>query len=138
MESEVECLLFGIVTPLKSYRLCWFINQIFDLELKKIDDLVITLHDKRKQLHFSRFRYEEQITMSAFFILENKHDGEFLLPDIKKADFILFIKGTYYQAHRQAFMQKLKLINEIQVVLPVEPKTLKSKSKIGLFDDDKG
>ncbi|MBC8045229.1 MAG: IPExxxVDY family protein [Fimbriimonadaceae bacterium] len=136
-DAESECVSIGIVSPLKDYRLCWFLNNCLDIDLQKVNDLDITDPQKRKQLLFTRFKYEEPVTRSEFYVLQNKINAAYLLPEIKQADFILLIKGSYYQQHQKEIINKIKTVQEIQITVPFDMATLKSKKNILLYDDEK-
>jgi hypothetical protein len=136
-EEEPDYLLLGIVSPMKDYRLCWLLNHALDIELEKIDDISLNIKTKKKELCFSRFHFHEPITKADYYVLQNKCDGDQLLPEIKQADYIFFIKGSYYKEHADGIVEKLYQITEIQAVLRLQDNAIKTKQNILLFDDEK-
>ncbi|MFN0274436.1 MAG: IPExxxVDY family protein [Chitinophagales bacterium] len=131
-----ECLSIGIVSPLKDYRLCWFVNKCLEIELLKIRDVIVRQPGKKKDNSFARFKYNHPLTHSVFYILQNKDAGGFFLSEMKQADYLLFIKGNYYLEHSNEIMEKLKSVEEIHAVIPIDITSLKSKHNILLYDDE--
>lgn len=136
-DADLVCVIIGIVTPLKDYRICWFINQCFLLDLIKTEPVVIENISEFKQSSFSRFKYEEELTKSVFYVLENKSGGDYLISETRQADYLFIIKGTYYQQHIDKIISKLKEIEEVQAVVQIKQGSIKNKSNILFYDDEK-
>lgn len=138
IDSEIECVSIGIVSPLRDYRLCWFLNHALDIEFCRIEDMVSNSSRAKQQNSFSRFKYEEPLTKSEYYVISNKDHADHLLPELKQADYILLIKGNYYQLHAEEIREKIKSIEGVQTAILFDIDTLRSKNNILYYDNEKG
>ncbi len=129
-EAETGFILAGLVTPLPSYRIAWYVNNSLYLQLKKTDDAVISDYSKSSHNIFARYWYNESITKSEFFLLENKSDGSLILPELKEMDYLLMIKGNYYLPHQNEVVKKLLKIKPVQTVVLLNVAKLKSGNNL--------
>ena len=79
-EEDFEGALFGIVTQLKDYRLCWHINKGLSFDLMRMNDIEIVHKKKNKTAVFSLFRFENDLDKLLVHLVSNKHQGEHLIP----------------------------------------------------------
>ncbi len=82
-EDDTNFILIAIVTPLPSYRTAWYVNNMLSLQLKKVNDAVIIDASNYTMKFFDRYCYNESITKSDFWLLENSNDGSMILPERK-------------------------------------------------------
>lgn len=130
IDSAYTFLVSGIVTPMPEYKLCWNLNHVLLADFYKTEDLTITIPELHVHQNFSRFVYQEDVTMSTFWVLQNKYSGDYLLPEVKQADYILLIKGTYYINKLKAIEKKVRTIAEIQTTITLDVKKLKNKERL--------
>ena len=130
IDPEFDFILIGIVTPLQDYRLAWFLNNILHKSLSKEEDIVISDAAGRKQLHFSRYDYFEELTMTNFHLLHNKHNTEHLIAETKEIDFFLLIKGDYYKPRKNDILKKIRSIDEIQTAVILDAEKLRGKNNL--------
>ncbi|HYV94525.1 MAG TPA: IPExxxVDY family protein [Chitinophagales bacterium] len=129
-EEDFEGALFGIVTQLKDYRLCWHINKELSFDLIRMNDIEIIHKKKNKTAVFSLFRFENDLDKLLVHLVSNKHQGEHLIPEVRQADFILVIQGEVNTDMKDIFFSLLKNIPDIQLVIPVDSSRLKSKENL--------
>ncbi len=130
IDSEIDFVLTGIISSLPDYRLCWYLNGVLALNFAKAQDIAITLPELHIQQSFSRFVFEEEITMSAFWVIQNKAAGNFLLPELKQVDYLFMIKGNYYRTKIRSIEKLLKSIMEIQAIIPIDTSQLKNGDRL--------
>lgn len=130
IDPEFNFILIGMATPLQDYRVAWFVNNVLHKQLAKTDDLIQIDPINKVQTGFARFFYEETLTMATFHLLQNKQNASFLIPELKELDFLLLIKGAYYQPRKREILKKIKQIEQIQAAVIIEPELLKSKNNL--------
>lgn len=135
-EEKPQCLAMGIVSAVKDYRLCWMLNNAFEIQLIKIDNVVAKQPGKKKETQFARFAYTDMLTKSVFFVIQNKNAGAFCIPAIKKADYLFFIKGAYYLEHATQIYNTMHAIQEIQAVIQFECSSVKTVNDILSYDNE--
>jgi hypothetical protein len=93
-DLEDDFQLIGIASHENDYRLCWALNKKMGFEFVKSNDLIIA-HPKHKiEIHYSKYFYEDEMDYLNYYLLSNKSDKGFLLPDHKNIDFLLKITGN--------------------------------------------
>lgn len=129
-EQDFEGVLFGIITQLKDYRLCWHINKELSFDLMKMNDIEITHRKKNKTAVFSLFRFENDLDKLLVHLVSNKHQGEHLISELRLADFILVIHGEVNTESKNEFFSRLKTIPDVQLVVPIDSSMVKSKENL--------
>ena len=129
-EEDFEGALFGIVTQLKDYRLCWHINKELSFDLIRMNDIEIIHKKKNKTAVFSLFRFENDLDKLLVHLVSNKHQGEHLISEVRQADFILVIHGEVNTEKKDDFFSALKNIPAIQLVVPIDSSKLKLRENL--------
>lgn len=129
-EEDFEGALFGIITRLKDYQLCWHINKELTFDLMMMDDIEIIHKKKNKTAVFSLFRFKNDLDKLLVHLVSNEHHGEHFIPEIKQADFILVIRGEVDAERKNDFFVSLKNIVAIQLVVSIDYAKLKSKENL--------
>lgn len=129
LEFDFDFKLIAITSPLKDYRLCFIINKFTETNFRKVDDLEIELKNKPKN-YFSRYLYFPENTECEFNFIANKGIDGYLVPEMKEVDFFIIIKEFIDEEDLDLFFSQLKQVNEIQAVVEINPKLLKSKDNL--------
>jgi len=129
-ETEFEGILLGIVTQLRDYQLCWHLNKMMNFEMKMMNDLEITHKKKNKTALFSWFKYEDELDKLMVYLISNRHSGEYLLPEMKQADFIFMVQGEVTEERRKEIFNGIKQINAVQLTIDIKYNKLKSKANL--------
>ena len=133
IEYDYDFDLYGIVSPVKDYKLAWALNRIFDLRLSRQKDLCYDLFEKDR-LIISNYQYITD--HNVFRLLRNKAVGAstlkkpFLLPDIKEYDYVIQIAGAMQQLYPQEFINRILRTQLVQYVKKFDPNTLKFKENL--------
>src|SRR4051794_14396421 len=85
--------LMGIVAPLKSYQLCWHLNQLLQFDFRVNVDIEIQLLKKQRRYYFSIFEYREPTSCLVHYLYNNQFEGEYLLPEFRHLDYLWLLKG---------------------------------------------
>lgn len=132
VENEFEGKLFGIVTQLRDYQLCWHLNKTLNLDMQMMDDIEITNKKKQKTAVYSWFRCEIEIDKQIVYLISNKHSGDFFLPEIKQADYILAVRGEINDEQGETMIASIRKIEPVQLVIELDYNKLKSKENLVL------
>lgn len=135
IDFNFDFILIGIVTPLQDYRMAWFLNNLLHKALKKTEDHLLKDDKNRRIMSFSKYYFEEAITKSSFYLLENKHEIDCLLPEMKELDFLFLINGDYYKTRKTEILKKIRTVDEVQTAVILKPAEIKSKNNLIMEND---
>ena len=125
IEDHIDFELIGIICAHKDFRLCYEINNLLGIELRKTNDLEIKLEKKGSSGTFSLYQYinadDEQI-----YLVANKGNHTLFIPEQKHIDYFIMIRNRSPFTKIPELITKLKTINLINSVLPIEAVKLKS------------
>jgi hypothetical protein len=133
IEHEYNFDLYGIVTPVKDYKLAWALNDILDLRLLKQKDICYDFLGKDR-LIISNYQYITDHNIIRLF--RNKALGAttlkkpFLLPDIKEYDYVIQIAGAMQQLYPHELINRILKTDLVQYVKKFDPLTLKFKENL--------
>jgi len=127
-------MVIGIVTPVQDYRMAWFLNNMLHKSLRKTDDHTLNDGLNRRQMSFSRYVFDESITKSVFYLLENKHETDCLLQEMKELDYLLIIKGDYYRNRVNDMLKKIRTMEEVQTAVLLKTDEIRSKNNLVMED----
>lgn len=148
--DEVDYQLIAIHTSLEDFRLAFFINRQLPIILKKCNH-EISVKTKDVEAAFSRFIFEDE-TKDMFWTLvenakqvsvmnpnqdtlfgDNNPNGSvavYLLPELKKVDFLLKIENAASNFSANEVVKKLNQIDWISTVYEVDAQKIKSKNNL--------
>ncbi len=135
LEAEInyDFSLFGIISPLKEYKLAWSLNSKLDMHLDKEKDIEIEFL-KNQNLLISNFLYQTE--HSSIRLLKNKSvdqfadNSAFLLPELHRFDYFIIIQGFDGVYSSQGIKEILSSIPQIQFVQSFPIDSLKSKENL--------
>lgn len=126
--------LYGIVSPLKEYKLTWLLNKEFGWNLVKGKDISIDFINNGL-LIISNFVQENDF--SYFRLMRNQSvdyrdvKNPFLLPEMKQFDFLLQLEGeTLDKLEETEVLKKIRNINGVTYTTKIEVENLKSKDNL--------
>lgn len=129
-EPDLDFILIAITAPLKDYRLCFKINRQLAYDFKRIDELALLFNSGQRTLSFNRYSYRPADTGTEFYLLANKGDEGFLIPEMKKADYFMLIRNYIDEEDVEQIVTGLNRIPDVLVAAEVDPKRLKSKENL--------
>ncbi len=120
--------LVGIVAPIKDYQFCWQLNQLFNIDLRKNNDIEIQLKRKNRDYYFAIFQYGEQANTLTHYLYNNQFDGEYLLPEFRHLDFLYLLKGDIVaDDFINELMNTIKNIIGVQLVMELAHDKIRNK-----------
>ena len=128
-----ETRLLGLVAPVSDYQLCWHLNNELRFDFRNNPDITIPL--KKKNLdtifYFTVSEYREQYSALAHYLYNNHFKGEFLLPDMKKLDYIWLMKGdTVSDEFITNLVEMVTELSCVRMVVELNPGTMKHKGNL--------
>lgn len=130
-ELDLDFVLFAISSPLKDYRLCYFINKNAGLNLSKVDDHEAWLVNTDTPTHFSKFAHLSDESETEFYLIANRgYGGGWLVPEMRQTDYFLLIKNFIDDDDLMALDEGINAIGEVLVAGEIKPEKLKSKENL--------
>jgi hypothetical protein len=147
---SVDFELIAIHSSLEDYRLAYFINRELGILLEKSDDN-IGIKITEGETSFSRFVFEDTANDIMWSLIQNKNqvtstgtdtttlfDGNgytittnvFLLPELKKVDYILKIENTPADFGLNELTDSLLAVKHITTAYTIDHNKLKSKNNL--------
>ena len=126
-----DCILLGIVAPVKDYQLCWQMNQVLGFDFRINNEIEIQLTKKERKYFFSVFEYPVPSTCLTHYLYNNQFDGEYLLPEFKHLDYLWLMKGEYVSSYElKALTQAIKTLPGVQLVTEMTNEKIKNKQHL--------
>lgn len=130
-EPSFDFSLLAIVTPLRGYRLCWWLEQKNKLVLQRSEDLVLNSKPKKTEMFFQVFHsLPETDEFRQFTLLGNKASNGFLIPEQKVVDFYLKMDGEFDTKDIESVKSTLMSIPSVQYCFTVDPHSLQSRQNL--------
>lgn len=136
LDLAADFHLWALVSPLRDYRLVYFLNKLTGLGLRRLPDHTVALPRQQGEADFTRYGYYSGVDHLLFYILLNKTNQgkQYLVPEYKQVDSWLLIKGD--EGDWQApVIEKMRRMNQLQTIFPVNPLALQSQHNL-IFDDE--
>ena len=139
-EIDHDYSLIVIKSVLEDYRLAYFLNDVFALQLKK-ENFELSFHNRKGE--FSVFGFEDLTNNSYWNLIANKQVIEnkvksdnynlfdeisntfVLIPEEKKADYFLEIENNTKKI--TTIIKKINTIHRVITSYEINPNELKSK-----------
>ncbi|OFY62537.1 MAG: hypothetical protein A3H98_04330 [Bacteroidetes bacterium RIFCSPLOWO2_02_FULL_36_8] len=133
-KQEYEFQLFGISTPMKDYQLAWEFNRVLKIDFCKKEYSLSQKKEEQEKNLISYYEYKD--TNYLFRLFQNKVSQkgiEYLIPEMKSLDFILFLSGTEKEKGTEILQHNWKnsnLFKGIVLFKNLSPAKLKSIDNI--------
>lgn len=123
--------LLGIMSPVKDYQFCWYLNNSMGLDFRINNDIEIQLTKKNRNYFFAVYEFSEPTGSLTHYIYNNQFDGEYLLPEFKHLDFLWLMKGDEITSKSlQQMITNLRAISGIQLVIELTNEKIKNKEHL--------
>ena len=146
-QSSENFHCFSIFSSLEDFRLAYFINKTFNinLERKKID-----IHENHKNAHFSQYEFLDETNFLTWRLINNKAKATYedkslssslfqnnsnmnvnvsLFDELKDTDYFLFIENILSEKFVSKVLNKLLEIEGL-IMAQVSTKSLKNKENL--------
>lgn len=122
--------LIGIAGTVKYYKLCYYLNNFWQLDFEMKSPISITLPRKQKTFNFIRLQALRQPGEVLYEVIANKDSGEALLPEVANYDLLLKIEAELNIAETKKLCSQIKQVPEIMIAAPIDSAKLKSLERI--------
>ena len=131
-DESPEYQLLGLCSHHRDYRLAWSINEAMDMHfVKSENDFALYKKGEISSLH-PMYECRDEEAFAEYFLIKNKHEGHFLIPEKPIIDYFLFICEND-QFDPAPFIESLKNLNSVLGVYEFDPALIKSTENI-IFD----
>ena len=125
--------LIGISCHAKDYRISFLLNKYLCSDFLKIEDLRITLSNKKDPAEFSLYYYYDEDYFNTYYLISNRNQEFILAPEIKQVDFLLVVEGEFRKAKKEKLLKTIRNIPNI--LLATEVKFAEIKNYEMLLND---
>lgn len=137
--------LIAIHSTLEDYKLAFLLNSVLGTQLKK-NNINIEIKISEGKSSFSNFLFDDEKNNVVWNLIENKtilsskskasqlfdsiEITVFLIPEYKKADYLLKIENIDFDFDEAEMIQKILSIKNITSVYTIDTNNLKSKNNL--------
>ncbi|HNY01227.1 MAG TPA: IPExxxVDY family protein [Bacteroidales bacterium] len=107
--------LFGISCHLRDFRLSFLLNREMELEFVKMDDFQ----------GFSFYFYRDEDKFTSYYMLGNRGEESFLVPDLKQTDFLLLAEGPMKKTQKEKLLTKIRGIQNVLTAFEIRFETIR-------------
>lgn len=130
LENEIDFELIGICSHHSDYRLVWGINQELGSQFAKSDELFVVANKKGQELSaHSYYFWDDSENQVEFYLIRNKSEGKYLLPEKNQIDYFLFLRNNTVLDTGQ-ILDRLKRINSVMAAYELDPYSIPSAEQI--------
>lgn len=126
--EDYPYVIFGISASASDYRLCWSLNKMLKIALKRVEP--ITVYSKQGDRNFHSFyEFENEDLQLKYRFIENKRGSSRFLPEVTQADYLLIIDQSPTVAEAE-IQKKMMEIRQVLLVFQVNIDQLKQKQNL--------
>lgn len=130
LEDDFNFDLIGLCSHQSDYRVCWALNEHLGLHMcKSLEPFMVSGRKGEVVSSHSFYEWYDEDNAVEFFLIKNKHNTKFLIPEKSQIDYFLVIRETG-AIEVDDFLTKIKEISSILTAFIFEPGELKSSSKL--------
>ncbi len=123
--------ILGIASTLKNYQFCWHVEKSMGIDFHTAVDLQIPMEKNKRSYSFTVYEFIHPVTHQEHFLYSNKHEGEFLLPELQHLDFIWLIRDDFFdESNFVALQQGIRQMPGVQMITEVQHDKIKSKDNL--------
>lgn len=128
LDEEYDFELIGMSCHLRDYRICWSINQLLKIDLTRVDDYEVIKNNE--VLTFSFYEFFEEEDGVEYYVLSNKCEKGYLIPEKQSFDYFMILKGNTEEELLQNITQQIKSVNGVNITHQIDVNELKSKRNL--------
>ena len=111
--TSLDLTIFAINSHIKAYSLCWHINKILGVNLKKNKGAFVS---EKEVFSCFELTLEEQ----KIILVKNKSKKGNLIPGKKKIDYFLIFEPMIYKDRKTEFLSKLSESSKILLIFELD------------------
>jgi len=120
-ENEIDFLILGVNSHVKSYKLCWEINKKLQTNFIKKENHI---HPENNKITFNRFFYKDEKNGTNYNLISNRSELGYLDLNNKSVNFYLIVDGGIYKSKN--IIEKLNQIDDVLLAFELDLKQIKS------------
>lgn len=120
-----DTAMLGIATGEPAHRLCWLVNQHFDIDFMRDPNQTIAMKKKDTTMYFPVYCYNLPNSFHKYTLYKLKNGVECLMPDVKQLDYLWLVQTSNAACDAGAIAHELKQIIEVQLVIMLDGTGLK-------------
>jgi hypothetical protein len=125
-EQMFDFDMVGICSHHSDYRLAWGINQCLNIQLNRcVEDYVVTNKKGEAVSSHSMYEFFDEENRMDYFLVKNKVQGNYLIPEKPAIDFFLFLCDNT-AVEIDDLSKQLKTISSVLGVYPFDPEEIDS------------
>ncbi len=125
LDQEIDFEMIGVCSHHSDYRLAWGINQKLELHLAKCDEDYYVIDKKGNESSHSMYEYFDETNRLTYYLIKNKCQGKYLIPEKPSIDFFLFLCDNW-AIETADLVIELKAVPSILGVYPFDPEEITS------------
>ncbi|MBL1281358.1 MAG: IPExxxVDY family protein [Fluviicola sp.] len=129
-EEAVEFDMIGICSHHSDYRLAWNINTSLNIHLNKIENYLLSGKKGIETAH-SMYEFSDEEDRLTYFLIKNKQDGHYLIPEKSAIDYFLFLCDNC-AVEISDVLAKLKTASSVLGAYQFAPKDIASAQNVVL------
>lgn len=129
LDQEIDFDMIGICSHHSDYRLAWGINQKLELHLSKCEEAYSVIDKKGNESSHSMYEYLDENNRLTYYMIKNKSQGNYLIPEKPSIDFFLFLCDNW-AVEVSDIVIDLKAVPSVLGVYPFDPKEIVSVQNI--------
>ena len=90
-EDDLDFDMIGICSHHNDYRIAWSINEQIGIQLKKSESYTVINKKGTLKTQHSTYKFEDEDDRMNYYLIKNKHQGQYLIPEESTMDYFLFL-----------------------------------------------
>jgi hypothetical protein len=136
-EERYDFSLIGISSHVKIHKLCSALNNAFEYNFCRINDLEIKNKNSNNEEFiscFNLFFFENKEEQINYYLISNSSETGYLIPEEKKSDYFLLINGYIHKEDKEQIIDRINsAIPIVNLAYEIDINTLKSKKILFLL-----
>jgi hypothetical protein len=125
-EEPVIFTLIGISCHVKDYRISFLLNKHLGSAFLKLEDLRITLNNKKDPAEFSFYYYPDEDYFNTYYLLANRCEEYVLAPEIKQVDFLMIVEGEFSKVQKDRLIASIRNIPNVLTAYEIKFSEIKN------------
>ena len=121
-----DTAMIGISTAQQGYRICWILNQHFDINFLRDPDQNLCLQKKDSKYYFPIYQYHLPNSSHKYLLYKLKNGNESLLPETRQLDYLWLIQTDNPEDDALSIVSELRNIPDVQLAQILAPDQLKN------------
>ena len=112
--------LLGISCHLRDYRLSYLFNHHLGFSFIKQDDLRIVPFSNKEHAEFSFYSFRNEERLTTFYLISNRSQSFFLVPEMKQFDFLLIVEGKYNKSEKDPLIKVIRSLPGVLTIFEIK------------------